>query len=171
MHPVRSDAHCLDPQGVFDVYAFPTAVVNTGNRVFLDLFANRDNVGIRYTFTVDSAPGGSNVAVHNAQGTVSTSQGMQYHYASDTARPIFTPDMAGEYKIRVSADLVNPDTLFSGADHAEATLTLTAQGPNMQQGGCDVAPGSSAQGSLWLIAAGLLLGLGLALRTLRTRTR
>src|SRR5262249_25498984 len=31
MHPVRSDAHCLDPQGVFDVYAFPTAVVNTGS--------------------------------------------------------------------------------------------------------------------------------------------
>ena len=173
-HMIRSSSDCMDPTGTFHVAPFAATVYNgstnvftatTGNAVQLDIFANRDNVGIKYTWIVDSKPAGSNVGVKAAIGAVSTS--VSYHYEYSAAPPTFTPDVAGTYTIRLSADLVSPDPLFAAHSHDETTFNLLVTGENKSQtGGCSASPAAPNGGSS-LIFVGLMFALGLAIRTFR----
>jgi hypothetical protein len=160
------DGKCLDPTTVFQVTAAPEVQAKTGETVWPTFYANRENVGIRYSWVVTAQPDGASDTVARPEGTVSTSQAYEYHYADDASRPAFVPSHPGSYSLHVVADLVMPDPLFPSVAHAEAEVALTADGP-VTGGGCSTAGAAARREAP---AAGtLLLGALLGLAALRRR--
>jgi hypothetical protein len=156
-------ADCLLPEGTFEVTSAPLVRAGVGEEVFLTLFANRENVGIRYSWAVVDAPAGSNATVSNPIGSVSTSTAYEYRYADEGRRPRFTADQPGSYTIKLSADLVTPDPLYAGKDHAEDLLVLTIDG-EASGGGCQISSGRAGMGSLLSMAMVFAGFMGLRLR-------
>jgi MYXO-CTERM domain-containing protein len=151
---VDDETNCLDPQGTFRVYS-PMTRVLTGEPARLRLFANRVSVPIRYKWIVEGRPEGSNATVENPQGTVQTSTPYEYHYLkSNVAR--FTADEAGEYRIKLAANLVFPDTVNVNFPRTSNYLvTVVAEGDSM--GGCSMGNGSAGAGIGILMLLGLLI--------------
>ena len=146
------ETNCLDPNVTFRLYS-PGTLARTGEAMRLRIFANRENAAIRYTWVVQSRPGGSSATVQNPQGTVRISTPYEYHYLKGNVAT-FTPDEPGTYEVKVSGELVFPDSLNANFPRAHSyVMKITAEGPSM--GGCSVG-GSSANASL-----GLVLALGL----------
>jgi hypothetical protein len=149
---------CLDPNLTFAVGAGVDGAIGTGQNVQLPLFANRKNVGIRYTWAVVDRPAGSSAGVSNAKGAVSfSSGGFQYYYVGGR-EPTWTPDVAGTYRIRLSAELVFDDPVFPGHRQATSDLVVNASGNSMG--------GSCANAGLTPLA---IPALGLALLWMRRR--
>jgi MYXO-CTERM domain-containing protein len=154
---VGGDAkNCLDPKQTFRVFS-PGGLLRTGEASRLRLFANRESSAIRYTWIVESRPAGSSATVQNPQGTVQLSTPYEYHYLKGKVAT-FSPDQPGEYRIRVTAELVFADTVNPSFPRSSSYVTtFTAEGEPV--GGCAVA-GPSASLTLALVLLGLL---GLAL--------
>src|SRR5207302_5646278 len=76
---------CLDPSGAFEVNGGVVVGLKAGDKFRLPLFANRENVGIQYQWTVTQRPDGSQAPVVNPIGTVSSSNHWQYAYAEGKA--------------------------------------------------------------------------------------
>jgi hypothetical protein len=146
----RSD-NCLDPTSAFAVLGSADNAPVVGDPVLLGLWANRVNRGIEYEWSVVTKPEGSSATISHPRGSVSLSTPYNYHYKQGR-RVEFTPDVAGEYVLKVSAKLVFDDDLYPGKRTAEAQMTLTATGSN--ETGCATA-GTGSLISLF----GLLLGL------------
>jgi hypothetical protein len=155
------DAACLDPKSAFQVTAAPNAIAQTGDKLPLSFYANRDNVAIRYTFTITERPTGSRAAITNPRGTAQTSTQFEYHFTDESKRPTFEPDVAGTYKIGLTGELVNPDALFSEAVRADGVNTVEVSGPSKAKG-CNATDGSSA-------LALLFAAFTLSVRKLRRR--
>ena len=118
---------CLDPNLTFQVAAGLDGAVTTGQAVTLPLFANRKNVGIRYSWTVVEKPAGATAAVDNAKGAVTySSTGFQYYYLGGNI-PVWKPDVAGTWKLRLNAELVFEDKVFPGvrADQKDLVVNVT----------------------------------------------
>ena len=97
---------CLDPTNTFQVYSPTLPFLDpsgkvvaeddpvTGRPVRLRLFTNRQNVAVRYTWTVVSRPDGSQAVVDNPQGASAFStRGRCTMEANNVAT--FTPDAPG----------------------------------------------------------------------------
>jgi hypothetical protein len=172
---MNDHATCLDPKSVFAVTAGPLvpskftgmAKVATGGNVFPAIYSNRENVSIRYAWTVVSQPDGANDVVKTPRGTVSVSNAFQYCYdascdPNQANRPTFVPSHPGTYKLNLSADLVQNDPLFPGVVHAESEVEIQADGQVVQAGGCSVGGHGGGYGGL--ASAALLVAFGLLLR-------
>jgi MYXO-CTERM domain-containing protein len=156
--------NCLDPEDLLSVYA-PSLLTDTGNRVRLAFFLNREDQPLEYTWTVIKAPGGSDATVTNARGTSDESLDFEYVYDED-AISSFKPDREGEYTIRISVETIGADNLTGlvGAQ-AEHEMTLIAEGEDIAGDGggtCSVDPGAGGTpaASLFLaVAAALMLAV------------
>lgn len=157
-------AACLDPKSVFAVTAAPRVQATTGSKIDLAMYVNRENVPVRYSWiVVKQAPNASDTVI-NSRGSLSKSEVFEARFA-DGQRPQFQPSEPGTYTIKLSADLVNPDTLFPQVGHAEATVDVVVTGES--QGGCSMSPSSSRNTGLALF--GIAGAVGLALRSRRRR--
>ena len=80
-------------------------------RRWLPLFANRNNVGISYTWTVAERLGllRRGAEPHRRR---QASRHWSYAYADNIGKPIFTPDADGEYTIQLRTKIVTPDPRF-----------------------------------------------------------
>jgi len=146
------EANCLDPQESLQVYT-PSFLVNTGEETRLRLFANRENQEMEYSWRVISAPKGASVAVVNATGKVDESAPFEYRYI-EGQEPIFTPEVAGEYLIEITATTVGAD-LETNEVNASSTFTarLVAEGASLANGSC--AQHNQRTPHLFFIFAGL----------------
>jgi len=149
-------AKCLDPASVFAVTATPRATAKVGEPVYLNLLANRDNVGIRYSWTVSKGPEGGHTVISAPTGTVSTSSAFEYKY--NGSRPTFTPDAPGTYIITVTGDLVKDDNKFPGVVRAQSQVQVDVTGEPKR--GCQQTDGASAV----VIAMATLLGIAIRRR-------
>lgn len=163
------ESACLLPEGTFQVTSAPLVRAAVGEDVFLTMFANRENVGIRYSWAVVSSPAGSKVTVANPVGGVSTSTAYEYRYSDDSRRPRFSADTPGTYTIKLSADLVQPDTVYAGKDHAEDLLVLTITG-DAAASGCQVSSRPAGGMISWFLSIGMVCA-GLVGFRLRNRNK
>src|SRR5215469_1854827 len=147
---------CLDPNAAFAVSAGGSITLKKGEPLRLPLFANRNNVGISYTWTVTTRPSGSSAAVQNPIGVASVSRHWSYAYADSVGKPIFTPDADGEYSIQLTARMVTPDARYPGVQTSTAALTVKVQGGAAASGGCTALPLGAPAAGLALVALGLL---------------
>jgi Thrombospondin type 3 repeat len=154
------EAACLDPELVFSVTAAPAATAATGDNLPLALYANRENKAIRYTYTLIERPEGSRATITNPRGTVQASASFEYRFDGEK-RPVFTPDVAGTYKVAVTGELVEPDSLYPSAVRAESTTTVQVTGETV-----NTAKGCNAGG---LALAPVAAALAVLLRRFRRR--
>jgi len=158
-------AICLDPTTLFKVVAAPHVVAATGDEVLPSVFANRKGVGIKYKWNVVSAPSGANDTVGNPTGNATCTDGYECAPANEDKRPKFIPRHPGLYSLKVSADLVEADSIEPQVVHAESTVVVTVEGKDIaDEGGCQFAQGRPGFGTL-------LFGLGLGLSRLLRRRR
>lgn len=105
-------ADCLDPTAPFMVKAqAPVLTVETGEEVQLNIFANRSDKAIRYTWTSDGG------VIRSPKGSVSVSEVYNYRYVEP---PLFYANEPGSYEVKLSATLAFADELYdtrSDEDH------------------------------------------------------
>ncbi len=148
---------CLDPTKAFAVHAGPNRKVKTGESTQLNLFANRKNHALKYEWTMVQRPKGSSATIRHARGSTTLSTPYHYHYKKDRV-VMFSPDKAGDYIIKVTAELIFRDDLFPDKNLASAQFTLSSVGES-SGGGCATTTGAGS----WLGLV-LLLAVGLVLR-------
>ncbi len=144
---------CLDPTSTFTVYGGADKLVNTGETVPMLFWANRKNRGIEYEWTIVERPDGSSATIKNPRGSATLSTPYNYHYKKGRLVE-FTPDMPGDYKIKITARLVFDDDLYPGKRTDEHVMTLSAEGDPVSTG-CATVPGAGTSFGL----LGMLLGL------------
>ena len=154
--PSKPDA-CLDPNAAFAVSAGGSITLKRGEALRLPLFANRNNVGISYSWTVSKRPSGSSTAVQNPIGVASVSRHWSYAYPDNVGKPIFTPDAEGEFELQLSAKMVTPDSRYPGVQQSIAALKVTVQSGSQASGGCTALPLGAPAAGLALAALGLLV--------------
>jgi hypothetical protein len=140
---------CLDPESALRVFAGPDLLAEVGEKVPLQMWANRENQAIEYIWVVEKRPSGSKAEIEHYNGWVSISYYFRYLNFQKLA-PEFKPDEPGEYTIKLSARLVFPDHLYPDKNVAESIFTLTVE---PKEGGCSTGSGTS----LVLFAVGCLL--------------
>ena len=148
-------AACLDPNSAFSVSAGGSITLNSGEKVRLPLFANRDNAAMTYTWTISGRPGGSSAAVSEPTGVASVSRHWQYAYQNGSV-PTFTPDQDGTYTVQLQAKLVFPDRLYPDSNTASSTLTLSVGQGSSSASGCTALPFGAPVAGMALVALGLL---------------
>ncbi len=153
-------SNCLDPTGV---YAIKGSIgesrfngVTTGQEVALQLFANRVNTAMRYTWLITEQPQGSSAQIRVPKGAVSFSNNsIQYLYEADRV-PLFSATHPGSYTIELTGELAYRDGLGYDSQVAKSTIRIDV-------GGEIVGAGCSQTGPQPWMAAGMM-GLALALR-------
>lgn len=155
--------NCLDPSGDLKVYTF-SRTVQTGAKVPLRLFLNRQNQAVRYFWRVVQAPSRSQYLLQNAQGTATISTPFEYHYLSDSV-PSFVADLPGEYRIEVTVESIFEDRISRRVgETSEFMTTFTAHGPPVELStsddeglaGCSVSGGHLDLSYGWMVLCGLL---------------
>lgn len=130
---VKGDvANCLDPEGSLDLYS-PKLIANTGEEIRLRMWANRVNQAMRYSWIVQKAPEGSRYGLRNAEGTVTTSADGVYEYIYiEGEEPVFVPDVAGEYEVKLQIETVFDDRVSNKVEEkAEFITTINATGQSV----------------------------------------
>jgi hypothetical protein len=148
---------CLDPNAAFAVSGGGKVALKHGTPFRLPLFANRNNVAITYTWTVTKRPAGSTVTVKNPIGAVSSSRHWLYAYSDNSGKPIFEPDVDGDYELQLVAKMVTPDARYPGVQQAQAALTVSVQPGASASSGCTALPLGAPAAGLALAALGLLV--------------
>jgi hypothetical protein len=148
---------CLDPNAAFAVSGGGKVALKHGTPFRLPLFANRNNVAITYTWTVTKRPAGSTVTVRNPIGAVTSSRHWLYAYSDNSGKPIFEPDVDGDYELQLVAKMVTPDARYPGVQQAQAALTVSVQPGASASSGCTALPLGAPAAGLALAALGLLV--------------
>lgn len=160
--------NCLDPEGSLFVYS-PPAIAETGEPVLLRLFANRENLAMRYTWRVKNFPEGAEFLLENAEGSVTVSSPFEYRYLIGEV-PNLHGTVAGEYELELTVETIWEDRV-SGRLNETATFStaVNLQGERASlpetgdSSGCSVS--SSPQGAAaWLVLLGFV---GLVIRRRR----
>lgn len=146
---------CLNPKSAFAVHAGGNRSVRVGQRVSLMMWANRQNKGIQYEWSVLDAPHGSKAVIRHPRGSVALSTPYNYHY-KEGRRVEFKPDRAGSYIIELRAQLVFDDDLYPGKTSAITQITLDAGGEMPMPAGCSAINGGGVGIGMILLA---LLGI------------
>ena len=153
--------NCLDPEAPLTLYS-PDVLAKTGENVRLRLFANRIDQPMRYTWSVNSKPSGSDAAVQHQEGTVTISSPFEYHYLADRV-PVIVPDAPGEYTVTITATTIWEDTVSKTLNEtAVYKATIKAEGEAIASadgGGCSTVPGGASDIPILLLMAGMLLVL------------
>jgi hypothetical protein len=147
---------CLDPNSAFSVSAGGSISLKRGETLRLPLFANRNNVGIAYSWTVSKRPSGSSAAVQSPEGVASVSRHWSYAYNDASGKPLFTPDSDGDYTLQLVATMATPDARYPGVQKSSAALTVKVQS-NGSSSGCTALPLGAPAAGLALAALGLLV--------------
>ena len=132
-----------------------STMIGEDGPVNLRLFANRANQAMSYTWTVVKAPNGSSATINNPTGSVEKSTPYEYHYAKF---PTITPDMKGEYIIRVTAESRFEDPISREVGKvATFEMRLEAEGESASNaGGCSAtADDSDFSGFALFLLAGI----------------
>jgi MYXO-CTERM domain-containing protein len=150
---------CLDPNLTFTVLSQPDDLVDLGAEKRLHIFANRENVAMRYVWSIVSKPNNSEARIQNPRGSVTYSTSYEYHYLKDQIAK-FEPDVAGDYEIQLSAELIFPDEQYPENNTSRTTFKLTAA-EGEGAGGCACATGGEqGLGALaLLLVGGVVLGI------------
>lgn len=117
-------ANCLDPQAPFKVHGGGVVSLNTGSRLRLPAFANRNGVAFSYHWTVAQRPVGSVALPTFASGVVSASRQFTYVYPFNEVSE-FTPDRPGTYQLLLEGTLVFPDPVYPAVTQSSSSLTIT----------------------------------------------
>ncbi len=157
-------AECLNPSAPLKVYS-PPINGNTGDPIRLRLFANRHSQAMRYEWSVVSVPSGSRGRLESPSGMVSYSTPYEYHYLAGKVATLL-PDVAGEYRIALTATTIWEDRVTSKLNATATTeVVITVAGDTV-----DVTPSDSSDDAgcnSGAPAGGILFGLmavvGLAL--------
>ena len=114
--------NCLDPE--LPLYAYsPPMFGETGEPVRLRLFANQRNLALSYSWTLISAPEGSNARIVDPNGRTTLSTPFEYRYLGDDV-PHLLADLPGEYEVRLTATTLWEDRV-TGELNVESTTTST----------------------------------------------
>jgi len=132
---------CLNPKAPFSVNAGPEVKAQKGQTVRLPIFANRNNVAIKFSWTVTHRPAGSTAAITSPIGSVSASRDWQYAYP-DGEVPTFQADADGEYTFQLAAELALPDRVYPTQTKAQADMHMLVNGGGAGVGGCSAAMGA-----------------------------
>ena len=151
--PGDKDA-CLNPKAPFAVSAGASLKVDKGYTVRLPIFANRNNVAIRYTWTVTKRPDGSSAAITTPEGAVSFSRDWQYVYPNGEV-PSFVADKDGVYEFQLTTSLVFPDRVYPEQTKATSTMKLLAGTGVSETTGCSAAGGAPLSAGLWFLLLAL----------------
>lgn len=149
--------HCLSLEATFTVLSIPVDDVFVGDERRLHIFSNRENVAMRYTWTVISKPADSEARVSNPRGSVAYSEAFEYRYLKDQAAT-FTPDVPGTYELQLSAELVFPDAQYPDNNTSRTTYTLNVADNGEGSGGC-ACNTPSEKGAAGALASLAILGM------------
>ncbi len=153
-------ANCLDPGAPLTVYS-PPMLGRVDDPLRLRLFMNRQSEAITFRWDIVEAPAGSRASVSSPDGSVGYSSPFEYRYLDDQT-PIFTPDVAGTYRVRLQVRTIWEDRMTAQLNaEAEYTTTVTVSGALSTQPGEGCSGAGGTGGALLL---GLLALLGFALR-------
>jgi len=136
------EENCLDPNATFSVYS-PGIATETGAPTNIKLFMNRINQPARVTWSIKKRPDKSSATIKNPLGNVSESTTFEYIF---DARPVFTPDQPGEYKLIVSVEAVFSDMgtdEIGATDQHEFVIVATGNPAEVSASGCSAMPGSN----------------------------
>jgi MYXO-CTERM domain-containing protein len=155
----NSPNHCLAVDTTFTVLSLPEDIGTVGELKRLHIFSNRENVAMRYTWTVISKPGDSEARIDNPRGSVAYSDAHEYRYLKDQAAT-FTPDVGGTYELQLSAELVFPDERFPNNNTSRATYTLSVEGDSAGGCACKTPAQKGAAGAMVsLVVLGMVVGI------------
>lgn len=151
------ESHCLDPRTTFQVLSLPFDTAEVGEDTHLHIFANRENAAMRYVWTLVSKPNGSDARIDNPRGSVTYSNAFEYRYLKDEVARL-VPDMAGDYEVQLSAELVFPDPQYPDNNTSRTTFMLTVE-DGEGGGGCTCTTPETTAGSSFALfgLAGLFL--------------
>ncbi len=156
-------ANCLDPQRAFSIYLTligdrSSGAFQAGGDVTVALFSNRLGQLHSWTARFDEMPAGSEASLFNGKGSGATGPAdpqvqnclrTEAGVCTEMNNIRFTPDVAGEYIIKVTASLAQDDLL--GPRTATYTIVAEVEGESAA-GGC-----AAASGSLAALALGLFV--------------
>jgi len=146
---------CLDPAAPFQALTKPSTEASTTTPTPMLLWANRDNKGIRYTYTIEEMPEGASASIANPKGTVTYSEVYNYRYEEDFV-PALVTNMPGDYVIKLQAELVFGDDLYEGQTVSEHRVDVTVGGePTMGCASVNVPKTSALAGFATLTLIGL----------------
>lgn len=156
--PAEGD-NCLRPETPFQVMSLKSDTVQTGEPLHLHLFANRQNVAIRYTWKITNADG--EAVIQNPRGAVTASDSYEYRYQTDQMAQ-FVAQEPGNYTVQLDAELVWADEQYPNNKVSSQTMTITATGE--ANGGCAA---TTPEDAAPIALVGVFFGLGMALRRRR----
>lgn len=119
-------ADCLDPNGPFRVHAGGALHIAPSEKLRLPFFANRNGVAIQYEWLVTKKPATSASSIVHPSGWATASQAWAYSYPYAQV-PSFTPDVAGDYELRLTGTLVFPDPATPDMKLSVASLSVMVQ--------------------------------------------
>jgi len=152
-------ASCLDPSHAFEIRLAlsgsndPSHLVE-GDVIEVRVFSNRLESVTHWTATFSTQPAGSNSTLDNAQGSSGVFPGT-FQVGNDPRYSTikFKADKAGEYRVKVTAELVGGDPLgLPISSHTEEIKAEVGEGSGDSSGGCS---STQAEGSLAALAIGL----------------
>lgn len=124
---------CLDPKVTFRVLC-PALRGEVGAVTILPLYVNREQVKVRYAWSVIKRPARSIVDVLGDTGECTSTKQLACPYP-EAAPAAFVPDQRGSYEIKVTAELVGPDPRNpSWPAEGAYVVTLTVEDPHGNAG-------------------------------------
>lgn len=153
--------NCLDPESNLYVYS-PSSIAKTGEPVMLRVFANRENLAMRYTWRVKNAPEGADFRLTNADGAVTVSSPYEYRYLVGEI-PNLYGSVAGTYELELTVQTIWEDRVSGRLNETASFVTaVNLQGDRTElpsesgeKTGCSVA-GSPQGAGAWMLLVGLV---------------
>jgi hypothetical protein len=154
---------CLDPAAEFMVDTPNVLDAPTGAAILLRLFANRQNAGLQYYWSIFESPSYRAGAIVNPSGVTGYSTPYEYRYNREH-EPFFVARKKGTYGIRVVVRQVYDDAVTGEVGlMAESTAIIEVRGKSLDYGsdcGCaEIGKKERGLGSTLVILLKLLIDI------------